>query len=717
MYTATLLLLLAAAFSPCSAEKPPGGYLDGTGQITIDRVERMPAIPRPFIMKDWLSLARECDRLLFDPGAREKFFPLVWFDDSRIDIGGPGFGLPSYVGDPRASGSNHEAIASLGAVLGATVAGIDKSAGSHNWVSMCEQYYNRTNGQNLVLNYTSTISGSSFWYELWPHILFYALADRYPQCKNFERIMLDTAEQWYEASVVMGGQTNPWTVPDFNHTAFDFTTMQPVDNDQWREPDSAAAIAWLMYMAWIRTGDDKFLAAADWGIQFLVDRDTNPLYEVLLPFGACLAARMNAERGRNYDIKKLVDWCFDGDSVCRPGWGVITGRWGGYDVSGLMGSIDDHGGYGFAMNTFSLAAALVPLARYDHRFARSVGRWMLNAANAASLFYPDVLPGGYQSCPEWKNMPHHVLCYEGLVREWNGTTPFATGDAIRCNWGPETDISVYASGYAGLFGGIIARTNDPRILRLDCLATDFFRRPAYPTYLYYNPYQLEREVCLDVGGSPRHLYDAVSGRMVRKNVTGNTSFSLPGDSAAVIVITPPADLQYHGRRRSVSGVVVDYVAPSRYAEYVPMDQPYGNRPTIDWNSETLSSAGPWTVHMNDPVVETTGEGLRLTVGGQRDWAVVAVPNVVLPDDISSIRAQATVLSGTPTWSVKLTTDLDEDGKAEDWMPFSSSRTEALERKMHSAVSTSHDRPLHLLQLAVEGPAGCTVLFNRIEFLP
>lgn len=712
-----MLLLLAAAFSPCSAEKPLNEQIDDAGQITIDRVERMPAIPRPFIMKDWLSLARECDRLLFDLEARGAFLPMAWLDDSRINIKESGFGLPSYAGDPRASGSNHEAIASLGAVLGATVAGIDKSAGMYNWVRMCEQYFNRTNGQNLVLNYTSTVSGSSFWYELWPHILVYALADRYPQCGNLERIMLATAERWHEASIAMGGRAEPWTVPDFNHTAFDFTTMQPVDNGQWREPDAAAAVAWLMYMAWIRTGDDKFLAAADWGIQFLVDRDTNPLYEVLLPFGACLAARMNAERGRNYDVKKLVDWCFDGDSVCRPGWGVITGRWGGYDVSGLMGSIDDHGGYGFAMNTFSLAAALVPLARYDDRFARSIGRWMLNAANATSLFYPDVLPGGYQSCPEWKNMSNHVLCYEGLVREFNGMTPFATGDAIRCRWGPETDISVYASGYAGFFGGLITPTGDPRILQLDCLATDFFHRPAYPTYLYYNPYRLEREIRLNVGGNPRNLYDAVSGRVVRKNVTGNTSFSLPGDTAAVIVITPPAELQFHGRRRSVSGVVVDYIAPSRYTGIVPAKQTYGNRPTVHWNSETLSLAGLWTIRMNDPLVEATGDGLRLTVGGQRDWAVVAVPNVVLPEHIASIMSEATVLSGNPTWSVKLTADLDGDGETEDWMPFSSSRTEALERKMHSAVSTSPDRPLHLLQLAVEGPAGSTVLFNRIEFLP
>ena len=70
--------------------------------------------------------------------------------------------------------------------------------------------------------------------------------------------------------------------------------------------------------------------------------------------------------------------------------------WGGYDVDGLIGEINSSVGYGgdypFIMNTFELIGTLVPMIRYDSRFATAIGKWVLNAANAARLFYPEYLP-------------------------------------------------------------------------------------------------------------------------------------------------------------------------------------------------------------------------------------------------------------------------------------------------------------------------------------
>jgi hypothetical protein len=51
----------------------------------------------------------------------------------------------------------------MGSVLGATFAGMNKAEGKHNWVLMCEQYYNKNNGQNLVLNRVRAGTGVSFW--------------------------------------------------------------------------------------------------------------------------------------------------------------------------------------------------------------------------------------------------------------------------------------------------------------------------------------------------------------------------------------------------------------------------------------------------------------------------------------------------------------------------------------------------------------------------
>lgn len=79
-------------------------------------------------------------------------------------------------------------------------------------------------------------------------------------------------------------------------------------------------------------------------LQALTEQKENRYYEILMPYGAYIAARLNAEEGQNVDIKKLLDWSFDGDATNREGWGVIVGNWGGYDVSGLAGSTVHMGG-------------------------------------------------------------------------------------------------------------------------------------------------------------------------------------------------------------------------------------------------------------------------------------------------------------------------------------------------------------------------------------
>ena len=77
-------------------------------------------------------------------------------------------------------------------------------------------------------------------------------------------------------------------------------------------------------MAWVKFKDPRFLTAADWCLRSLEERPLNksPLYEVLLPYGALAAARMNAELGRHYDVAKLTQACFDphGRPQARPGW-------------------------------------------------------------------------------------------------------------------------------------------------------------------------------------------------------------------------------------------------------------------------------------------------------------------------------------------------------------------------------------------------------------
>jgi hypothetical protein len=545
---ATVVLILITLLCITVSESPGQ-------QRTIERIELMPRQPAPYFMKDWKALAQGYDRLIFDFNARGKYLPVIWWDNSRPNIDRVTFGLPSYVGDPRVTSTSHEAINCMGAVLGATISGIDKYHGPHNWVLMEEQYFNGKNGENLVLNRTSTHSGQSFWYEVWPHVLFYALVDRYPETGKMEAIMKTTADRWYDACYQMGGRKGS---VDFDHTAFDFNTMKPVDNGKWKEPDAAAGVGWLEYMAWVKWRSPKYLQAADWSMRFLHNRAENPNYEILMPYGAYLAARINGELGRKYDVHKLLTWCFD-ESKARPGWGTIAENWGGYSCDGLVGSITDGGGYAFSMNTFASAGALVPLVRYDDRYGRAIGKWMLNAANSARLFYRDALSHDHQSTSFWKD-DGGVIAYEGLRKEWKGRSPYATGDPIRLGWGP-TDLALYGASYVGFFGGIVSRTNVEMILQLDCLATDFFHDSAYPTYLYYNPYDVAKEVQIDVGPEVRDLYDAATDGFLKKNVKGVSGFSLAANTAAVVVVAPAKGaITRKGNKRLINGVVVDYVS-------------------------------------------------------------------------------------------------------------------------------------------------------------
>jgi hypothetical protein len=213
------------------------------------------------------------------------------------------------------------------------------------------------------------------------------------------------------------------------------------------------------------------------------------------------------------------------------------------------------------MNTFAQAAALTPVVRYDARYARAIGKWMLNLANAARLFYPGALPEDHQTSAFWKGDPNHVIAYEGLRGEWLGKSPCATGDPIAMKWGPATDIGLYGSSYVGFLGGIVGKTNDEKILQLDCLATDFYHDKAYPTYLYFNPYAHAAEVRIDIGPEPKDLYDAAAHQFIKEKSVGMTSISIPPDSALVVVLAPAGGTRTpEGKRLLINGVVIDYAA-------------------------------------------------------------------------------------------------------------------------------------------------------------
>ena len=409
--------------------------LSYSAQIVVPRIEAMPDEPQPYIMRDWKQVASDYDQFIFSfshdktAGGFWANYPAVWQDKLQYNYPWDGFGMPSYIGHKGMTGAaqnGHEAINCLAAVLGASLCGTDKTNqwsdglnGYKDWVLMEGQYFNKTTGENLVLNYTATDSGQTFWYDIFPGLLYSQLLWKNPGYVQMETDMYTMADRYYQACASMGGSVSPWAVPDFRHTAFDFDTMSPYDNGHWVEMDSAAGIGWLQYASYIKWGSNNHLAGARWAMEYLNGLTESPLYEVLLPYGVCTAARMNAEAGYDYDVEKMFNWCFNPSqtSGSRVGWGVISdGPWGGYDCDGLVGSVTDGGGYAFAMNTFDWVAALAPVARYDQRFANAIGKWVLNAANASRLFYSNGLSAAYQSGYNWASQydPQGCVSYEGL---------------------------------------------------------------------------------------------------------------------------------------------------------------------------------------------------------------------------------------------------------------------------------------------------------------
>ncbi|MDB6066028.1 MAG: hypothetical protein JWR26_2236 [Pedosphaera sp.] len=539
-----------------------GGGLNVTGQAWLDDIsmaaatnsnslipyiENFPSLPNPLVIRNWRQTALDYHNLAFNPSITGQFLPLLheYTANTLAGYSGPAFGLPSYVGNPADSG---EAVSVLGAVLGGTLAGLNMAAlNGKDRVQQCEVFYSVVNGHGLVLNNVNSQGSGSAWYDIFPSMLFYEIGSRYPGRATYQTKMRAIADSWLTALPVLSN--------NFDHTDFNFQTMTPVNNGSWNEPDMAIGIAWLEYMAYVQFQDAKYLTAADGCMAQMNLRSLNPYYETLAFFGAPLASRMNAELGRSYSTTKHLNWIFTASSDARPGWGCDSARWGNYDAYGLIGSTTDSSGYAFSMNSYTAAGIIAPVVRYEPRYARLLGRWLLHIAANSDLFYPDTLPTNMQASASWVQQTGvQSISYEG-VRHLGVTTPYATGDATS----PIQDLNPYGTWGSGWMGALFRTSNVPGILQIDCVASEAFPPPALPSYLLYNPYGTAQLVSINVGSSTNHLYDEVAGAFIATNVTGNVVFTIPPDSAVVVVQCPAAGtISQAGQKLLVGGIVIDY---------------------------------------------------------------------------------------------------------------------------------------------------------------
>jgi hypothetical protein len=528
-----------------------------TGQINISRVTQMPNLPAPYLMRDWKTVALQYDELIFSSSLTGQYLPLMQLKSNGSNY--PSLQpilLDTYVGSLS---DQAEAINIIPALVGATLIGIDKSdQDGINWTEKAKDFFNKANGQNVYLNGYAATSGTDWWYDVMPNVFFYQLYSQYPDVPDFDLQFNMVADRWLSAIYAMGASTTPWKIPAMNYRGWYLNSMTP-NNNGVIEPEAAGSIAWLLYHAWIQSGNKKYLTGAQLAMDFLANLNSNPSYELQLPYGVLVAAKMNAELGAHYDLEKMVNWCFDKGPLRN--WGVIAGTWNGADVSGLIGEANDSGNdYAFAMNGFQQAAALVPMVKYDKRFARDIAKWILNLANASRLYYPQYLPEASQDDFAWSalNDSQSVIAYEALKENQDGKKLYGTGDAKKNGWA-QTNLGIYGSSHVGYLGAIIESTDVEGILKVDINKTDFFGANTPPAFLLYNPHADTRQVTLSLGTQMYDLYNAISETIIKSGVTGNTQINIAAGEAMLLVYLPQGStLELKDGKLYLGDTVVDY---------------------------------------------------------------------------------------------------------------------------------------------------------------
>ena len=455
--------------------------------ISSPKVEGMPNTIKGELI-DWRARSKAAYGVLFDFEAVGPNMPVIWNDTERRHINETMFALPAYLGDyrqnPAAMGS-HESLSGIGSVLGASLYGLDMS--NHNGRNFTHELlgYFQGNGIAKVVTNQTADSGSqaSFWYLLYPNIAFYAVNSLYLDEPGYKEASIEIADELLEMMEHLKKIDGKFS---FNFPGYNFLTKSPTYGGS-NEPDAAAGTAWILYIAYLRFGEEKYFTGAKKALDYLesLTDEENPFFEVLLAFGVTIAARMNLEKGTNYNYDKYFAWIFEVFSSARSGWGIISDTWGMYHVHGLQGSTVDSGGYAFAFNSYNLLAALAPLPIYAPEYTQVIGKWLFNSAVSARLFYPDQLPADNQTQPDLIGLYDNGLAYEGLRKEWAFKFPVATADARRMTWA-STDIGIYGSGLVGVLAGLISSIESNGIIVFEISKTDFFPTTPTPRFLAYN---------------------------------------------------------------------------------------------------------------------------------------------------------------------------------------------------------------------------------------
>jgi hypothetical protein len=215
----------------------------------------MSELPQPLKIIDWKKKAIRFDSLVFNFKNHALYGSLIWLDSARRNFDQVTFGLYTVIGDARQGPKNnngefHEALTSLNSLLSAGLMKIDKTRqNGFNYVKMAQNYFNRDNHWNIVMNNTnSSVAmlgggyGRDWWYDVYPNVLYYGVSALFPDVENTKFIQRSIAEQFFKADSVLNG--------NYDYSYFDYSRMKGMRNNIPWQQDAAGGHAWVLYSAY-----------------------------------------------------------------------------------------------------------------------------------------------------------------------------------------------------------------------------------------------------------------------------------------------------------------------------------------------------------------------------------------------------------------------------------------------------------------------------------
>jgi hypothetical protein len=257
-----LVLAVLAGFFSCNTQLG-----EPVVQTSLPRITQMPDLPQPLKIIDWKKKTLQFDSLVFNFNSTASYGPLIWLDSSKRNIDQVTFGLYTVMGDVRQgpkhnNGEFHEALTSMNSLISAGLMGIDKtSQHGYNFVKMVQNYFNSDTKWNIVMNNTNPAValagggyGRDWWYDVYPNVLYYGVAALNPNVDNTDVIRRKVADQFYKADSVLNG--------NYDYSYFDYAQMKGMRNNIPFQQDVAGGHAWILYSAYQKFGDARYLKGA-----------------------------------------------------------------------------------------------------------------------------------------------------------------------------------------------------------------------------------------------------------------------------------------------------------------------------------------------------------------------------------------------------------------------------------------------------------------------